>query len=488
MKQYDVLILGSGFAGLTVAIHLNKAGISNYALLEREEKPGGTWQVNHYPGAAVDVLSSLYSLSFEPYPWTERYAKQAEILAYTNHIIDKHSLRDKCETQADIENITFDEEKNRWHVRTRDGREYSAKAVVNSVGHLSQPSIPHIKGADTFAGKSFHTARWDHNYSLDGKRVAVIGTGASSIQVVPAIADHVGQLHVMQRSPHWIIPRHDRPLNRFERFCQSVTPLRLLNRAWVYSINELRVLGLQYFPSAMRLFSNGVAMKHLRAQVPDNNLRKQLIPSYVIGCKRILISDDYYPALQKPNVVLETAGIDHINERGIVDSDGKQIELDLIVYATGFHAFSNRQCVPFDVVGREGRTLMDYWNDTAQAYAGTTVPYFPNLFFTNGPNTSIGHTSAIYMAESQMGYIINAVKQLITKSNVARIEIKEEAYNEYNKAIHAASKKSVWETGNCSSWYQNQSGINTGVYPGFSFNFRRAANHYDPDKHLVSST
>lgn len=484
--MYDAVIVGSGFSGLISAIHLIRKNITNFIILEREEIAGGTWQNNQYPGARVDVLSKLYSISFEPYDWSELYPDQQEILDYTNYVIDKHNLRDRIKTSNNVSSMVLDESTNTWTINTHGGDTYTTKVLINATGYLSQVNIPEIPGAETFAGKSMHTAQWDHSYDLEGKRVAVIGTGASAIQVIPSIADKVDKLHVMQRSANWVIPRKNKKLSNFHRKLQKFSLIRKLNRSFVYVYNEIRVIGFEYVPLLMRSTVRLGSLMHLYKQVSDKELRKKLTPTYTIGCRRILISDDYYPALQKDNVFLQATGVKEINRDGIVTSDDKLIELDAIVYATGFHAYANDKCLPFDIIGRNGKNMSAAWNNFPQAYVGSSVPDFPNFFFVSGPHTATAHTSAIFISESQMGYIIGAASRIIQDDNCNSIEVKKEVCDKYNQDIQDATKSSVWEKGNCTSWYKNEDGLNTAIYPGFTFIFRRRANRFIASEHIIT--
>lgn len=484
MESFEVIIIGSGFAGICAAIKLKKQGINNFIILERETELGGTWWRNNYPGAAVDVVSTLYSLSFEPYNWSRLYAKQPEILNYTKNIIKKYDLNAHAKTKANVTLARYDENSSQWRVTIESGQEYSAPILINAIGHLSQPVIPDIPGINNFKGKYFHTAKWDHSYDYKEKRIGIIGTGASSIQVVPAIADSVNELHVFQRTPHWIVPRHDRTLNTFEKTIQKIPLFNRLKRALIYWKNETRILAFQYFPKLMQLIAEKEAVHHLHNQVPEKTLQEELTPDYTIGCKRILISDEYYPALQKDNVFLETSGIQEIKEDGIRLKNGKEITLDCLVFATGFHAFTSNKCLPFDIIGTDGISLKQEWQNKAHAFVGVTVPGFPNLFNINGPNTGIGHTSAIFMTEAQVEYIISSI-QYIKNHNISSVTIKPEVEQQYNDYLQRAFKNSVWVKGGCNSWYQTTEGENTTIFPSFTFLFKLRARKFNPKEHLL---
>lgn len=483
-SKYDVIIIGTGFSGICAAIKLKQAGISNYIMLERAPSMGGTWWQNNYPGAAVDVPSILYSFSFEPFDWTREYAKQDEILAYTNQVIDKHQLRDKAVTDADVTQVSYNETENLWTVDTAAKGSYQAKYVINAIGHLSQPSIPDIKGKDSFQGVSMHTARWDHDYDYAGKRVAVIGTGASSIQVAPAIASKVDQLYVLQRTPHWVMPRHDHALSEGVRKRRKNGLINKLERIVSYVKHESRVLAFQYYPKLFKFMAQNKAEQHLTQQVKDPGLVEKLTPNYTIGCKRILISNDFYPMFNRSNVALVAEGIEEINATGIKTQAGEQIDVDMIVYATGFHAFVSEESVPFDVIGRGGKTLKQVWDKTPHAYLGVAIPHMPNFFAMNGPNTGIGHTSAIYMIESQIKYVVDAI-QATEQQGKDSIEIKPEVEQAYNAFLKEQMKQSVWLQGGCKSWYLTEDGINTSIFPTFTFRFRNKTSHFNPAEHTI---
>jgi len=481
--QHDIVIIGSGFGGIGAAVHLKKIGIENFVILERDPQLGGTWWRNSYPGAQVDVQSHLYSFSFELYNWTRLFARQPEILQYTNHVIDKYKIREKGILNATVVKIEYMELSGSWNVTTNDGNIYKAPIVINASGLLSQAAIPDFKGRETFKGKSFHTNLWDHSFDYTNKKVAVIGSGASGVQVIPGIAEKVKQLYAFQRTAHWMIPRPDRILTKFERVALEKFPLiNKLFRFLTYCMLESRVFAFQINPRLM-YFYKLLALHQLKKYVHDANLRDKLTPQFGFGCKRVLLSNEYYPALTRSNVTLITEGIKEINETGILSSEGQQYDVDLIVYATGFQASENN--IPYPVIGRDGISLKEIWKDGSHAYAGTTVPYFPNFFILAGPNTGSGHTSAIYFIESQLKYInetIIAIKKNYWKS----VEIKESVENAYNLKIQKLLSKSVWQTGGCKSWYQTASGKNTALYPTFTFLFRKATSNFEPALHLIT--
>jgi cation diffusion facilitator CzcD-associated flavoprotein CzcO len=484
MKSFKVVIIGSGFGGQCAAIRLLERGIIDFRILERRAFMGGTWCQNSYPGAAVDVQSPLYSISSEPYAWSQMFAEQDELERYTNAVIEKHGLRDKTDVRTNVQRVRWDDAKKRWLIETEAGTSYEAQFVINASGLLSTPVIPDFPGRDTFAGKSFHTNAWDHGYDYRGKRVAIIGSGASAAQVIPAIADSVSELHVFQRTPHWVLPRPDRRFTPLERKLLDVKPLHKLLRWSIYWELETRVIGFKYVKSALVNIAQRAAEQHLAAQVPDPALRAKLTPDFTIGCKRVILSSTLYPALTRDNVTLHdrTDGIASINERGIVTLGVSQVDLDLIVWSTGYDATDG--LISYPVIGREGRALSDFWRDYPRGYLGTVMPGFPNFFILVGPNTAIGHTSAIFIIESQLTYILESMRRA-ERAGCEAIEVRPEAEERYTRMIHTEMEKTVWKSGGCRSWYQSKSGHVTAMFPGFSFTYRRLASRFQAQHHLI---
>jgi cation diffusion facilitator CzcD-associated flavoprotein CzcO len=482
VKEYEIIIIGSGFGGIGLGMNFQKSGIENYVILERESEMGGTWWRNTYPGAAVDVQSHLYSFKSEPYNWSRLFALQPEILDYTNYLIYKYDLKKRTHCNKNVVKAEFDEDKCEWVVFIEDGSVYKAPILINSSGSLSQPSIPPIKGKENFKGRSFHTSRWDHSFDYTNKKVAVIGTGASSVQVVPAIASKVKDLYVFQRTPHWILPRPDRKLSKPEqKFIHILPIITNFYRELMYWKLEARMLAFKGNMMIIKYFQR-TAEKFLKKSIPDSELRKKLTPDFILGCKRVLLSNDYFSTLLRENVNLETDGIDQINENGLLTKTGNQIDVDLIVYATGFFASENN--IPYPVIGRNKLSIQDSWKDGAHAYLGTVVPSFPNFFILVGPNTGIGHTSALHIMESQIAYLMEAISAM-RQNKWKTIEIKEDVEYEYNDKIQKQLSKTVWQTGGCKSWYQNESGRNTTLYPNYSFVFRKAASKFKMQDHLI---
>jgi cation diffusion facilitator CzcD-associated flavoprotein CzcO len=480
---HTALIIGSGFGGQTAAIMLAKHGVEDFLILERRDFPGGTWQQNTYPGAAVDVQSPLYSIADEPYEWSRMFAEQSELASYTRHVIAKHGLADKTILGANVVEVRWAED--HWDVETEASGSFRARFLINATGPLSTPVIPDFPGADSFAGPAFHTNDWDHSVDLTGKRVAVIGSGASAAQVIPAIQPEVGELHVFQRSPHWVLPRPDHEFSGLERRLLGLPPVYRALRTAIYWYLESRVVGFKYSERILKLVAQREALKHLAKLVPDPELRAKLTPDYTIGCKRIILSNTLYPALSADNTTLHDRGdsIDHIDASGIVTTQGTHVDLDVIVWSTGYDATDG--LISYPVLGRGGATLAERWAAFPRAYLGTSVPGFPNLFIVTGPNTGIGHTSAIFLIESQMLYIGQAIDAVL-KSGKTAIEVSPDAEASYTDMIHSEMDHTVWKNGGCQSWYQSKDGHVIAMFPGFSFTFRRLASAFRPAHHILT--
>ncbi len=482
MHRYTAIIIGSGFGGQAAAINLRRVGVEDFLILERRAWMGGTWSQNSYPGAAVDVQSPLYSLSFEPYRWSQMFAGQNELVEYTHHVLTKHGLREKTQLNANVQKVVWDEVQSLWRVHTEHQGVFEAQFLINASGPLSTPVIPAFKGRDIFKGHSFHTNSWDHSYDIKGKRVAIIGSGASAAQVIPAIAPDVAKLDVFQRTPHWVLPRPDRVFKPWQRALLGSKLVYKALRTAIYWELESRVIGFKYSKTLLNAVAQRQALKHLRTQLPDPNLRAALTPDYTIGCKRIILSSTLYPALSRSNVSLHTRddGIAEINERGILTTQGKQVDLDLIVYSTGYDATDG--VLSYPVIGKGGVSIQQKWAEFPRAYLGTTIPGFPNLFVVTGPNTGIGHTSAIFVIEAQMAYITQAIAA--TQARRAQsIEVTSKAEDDYTTMIHREMKQTVWQSGGCTSWYKSKSGHVIAMFPGFSFTFRLMAKSFKPQHH-----
>jgi cation diffusion facilitator CzcD-associated flavoprotein CzcO len=481
MHIHTVVIIGSGFGGQCAAKALLDRGIDDLVVLERRSFMGGTWKQNRYPGAAVDVQSPLYSIASEPFEWTRMFAEREELERYTDHVLESNGLPARTHVDTDVQKIEW--AGDHWTITTSRG-DYAAKFVVNASGPLSTPVIPPFPGREKFQGTQFHTNDWHTDYDHAGKRVAIVGSGASAAQVIPAIQPDVAQLHVFQRTPHWVMPRHDREFTPLQRRLLKLEPIRRLVRAGIYWSLETRILGFKYSRTMLKAVAQRTAVKHIESQVPDPELRAKVTPDYVIGCKRVLLSNTLYPALGQANVTLhdKNDGIAEITETGIVTTTGEHVDVDLLVWSTGYDATDG--VISYPVIGRDGRALSEVWDPYPRAYLGTTIPGFPNLFVVTGPNTGIGHTSAIFLIEAQMEYIVRAV-DAVRQVGATAIEVTAAAEQEYTDTIHREMEGTVWKDGGCHSWYQSKSGHVVAMFPGFSFTFRRWAKRFRPEAHHI---
>lgn len=475
-ESFEVLILGAGFAGLAMAISLREQAEAlglppeRVAVLEREDEIGGTWYVNRYPGCACDIPSHLYSYSFARKPdWSRAYAPQGEILDYIREVAERFQIREQVRTGCDITSARWDEQAARWRLQAADGRRFSAPFLITATGGLSRPKWPELPGMERFTGPTLHTAQWDEAVDLKGKTVAVIGTGASAIQLVPQLAPRVGRLDLYQRTPPWIMPRADAPIAEWSKGAMRKLPvLSLLRRERLRWVNDIRSVAFLHWTGFMR-FARLQAQAHIRSQIQDPVLRRKVTPDYDVGCKRVLVADDYYPALCRDNVHLHTGGATAIEADGVLGADGERRPADVIVYATGFQA---TRPLPVGVVfGKGGTDLAAYWGDCPFAYRGTTVAGFPNLFFLVGPNTGLGHSSMLIIIEAQARY----VRELLRRSRaegVREIEVKQQAEARYNEEIQAKLGKAIWASG-CKSWYITEDGRNPTLWPGSTFAFEQ---------------
>jgi cation diffusion facilitator CzcD-associated flavoprotein CzcO len=473
----DIAIIGSGFAGIGAGIRLQQAGFDDYAIFERAADLGGTWRDNHYPGCCCDVPSHVYSYSFELNPfWTRGFAPQWEIRDYLRHTAAKYGVTARIRFNHEVTDAAWDAEARRWRIETTGGA-FTSRVLISGAGALSDPTYPDIPGLDDFAGKKFHSARWEHDHDLTGEHVAVIGTGASAIQFVPAIQPDVEQIHLFQRTPPWVIPRWDHQITGTEHFLLRWLPFApALVRAVLYWTLELRVVGFRR-PRIMKL-ADRVARWHLKRQVEDPELREKLTPDYTMGCKRILISDDYYPSLDRPNVEVVTEGIERVTESGVVTKDGREREVDTVIFGTGFHVTDPP--IAERIRSHDGRSLAEHWAHSMQGYKGTTVAGFPNLFFLTGPNTGLGHNSMIFMIESQVNYVIECLRTL-RERGAAVVEVRRDAQDRYNDGLQRQMEGTVWTAGHCHSWYLDDTGRNTTLWPSFSYSFRQQTRSFDAD-------
>ncbi|MFI6644536.1 flavin-containing monooxygenase [Streptomyces sp. NPDC050504] len=480
----DVLIVGTGLAGLGMAMKLLAAGHSDFVVLEKADGVGGTWRENTYPGCACDVASVMYSYSFAPNrAWSRMYAAQPEILDYIKRVTKEHDLDSHIRFNTEAVSYEFDEETDRWSVRTASGREYRARIVVLAHGSLHQPSVPDLPGMSRFEGKLFHSAQWDHSVDLKGKRVAVVGTGSSAAQFIPEIAGTAAHVDVFQRSAHWVLPKADRPLSSFEHKMFRALPFtQRLYRLAAYWTHEVPVLAFLN-PRFLGLLETA-ALRMLEKQVPDPVLRAKLTPDYKIGCKRILLTNDYYPALQRPDVDLVTSPIAEFTESGIKSADGDLHEADVVILGTGFS--TENRCASEHIVGRGGITIQEAWREGMTAHLGTTVAGFPNMFMLMGPNSGGGAQSILFVIEAQLHYVVECLR-LMRARRATRMEVRADVQRAFNARLHDKLGRSVWNTGGCHSWFLDSTGSNRQSWPGTGTSYWRATRRPDPQAFVLSA-
>lgn len=480
-NHFRVAVIGAGFAGLGMAIRLQQENAGPFVVFERGSEVGGTWRENHYPGCCCDVPSHVYSYSFELNPsWERGFAPQREILGYLNHCADKYGARPHIRFGHEVTGAAWDATARRWTIDTSGGH-FTADVLVNAAGALSEPKDPEIPGLESFRGTKFHSAQWNHEHELAGERVAVIGTGASSIQFVPAIQPVLGTLHLFQRTPPWVIPRFDHQITRVEHALLRIPFTPALVRAVLYWALETRVVGFRK-PWVMKL-ADRLARWHLKRQVSSPELRRKLLPGYIMGCKRILISDDYYPSLTHENVEVVTEGIDEVRERSVVTKDGTEREIDTIIFGTGFAV--TKQPIAKRIRGKDGRTLDEPWATSMQAYKGTTVAGFPNFVVMTGPNTGLGHNSMVFMIESQLNYVLDCLRTM-RERRAQTFEVRPEVVQRYNDELERQMEGTVWTAGQCESWYLDDTGPNTTLWPSFSYAYRRRTKQFDPEAYELT--
>ncbi|MCG2581381.1 MAG: NAD(P)/FAD-dependent oxidoreductase [Marinobacter sp.] len=469
-KPATVLIVGAGFAGLGTAIRLQQAGIKDMVILERAGEVGGTWRDNNYPGAACDIPSNLYSYSFDQNPdWSRSFSGSGEILGYIKAMVKRFGLEKYIRFNQNVSDLAFDEEPGLWHATTDSGEIFSGRAAVMAQGPLSNASFPDISGIEKYQGHKVHSAAWDHDYDFRGKKVGVIGTGASAIQIIPELVKDASKLTVFQRTPAWVVPRPDFDTPDWQKtLFRKVPASQSALRKGLYLAHESMALAV-IWNSPMTRLAERLGRWHLKRQVKDRWLRRQLTPDYRIGCKRILVSNDYYPALQQSNCKLITWPISRMSENGILTAEGIEHQFDCIVFATGFDV--GHSGTPFPVRGTGGRKLDEDWKRGAQAYKSINVAGYPNLFLTFGPNSGPGHNSALVYMESQIDYIVKGVKTILDK-NLKALSVRGGAQDEYNSRIQKRLAKTNWNSG-CKSWYLTEDGVNATMYPGFATQYAR---------------
>jgi cation diffusion facilitator CzcD-associated flavoprotein CzcO len=460
-----------------MAIRLKQAGIEDFVVLERAADVGGTWFANTYPGCQCDVPSNLYSFSFAPkHDWTHSYPEQPQILDYLRDCVERFGIGDRIRLSTELTEARWDG--SSWTIETGSGDTLIARVLVAAPGLLSEPALPLIPGLDSFGGTIFHSARWNHEHDLTGEHVALLGTGATAVQIAPRIQPKVARLSVFQRTPPWVLPHPDREITeRQKRLYQRVPLMQKLSRAAIYTVREGYVLGMVLQPRLLKI-PETVAKMHMRRQVKDPALREKLTPKYSIGCKRILLSDDWYPTITAPNAELVTDRIERVDGDAIVTADGARREVDSIILATGFHPTDPP--IARRLRDADGRTLAETWQGSPQAYVGTTVAGFPNLFLLYGPNLNLGHSSIVYMLESQIGYVMQALRAMGD-----RLEVRRDVQEEWNRELQERLAGTVWDTGGCSSWYLDANGRDSVMWPDFTFRYRRRVSEFDPGEYVV---
>jgi len=477
-EHVRVAVVGSGFGGLGAAVRLRREGITDFVVLERADSVGGTWRDNSYPGCACDVPSHLYSFSFAPNSeWPRTFSGQGHIRAYLEKVADVFGIRPHLRFGSEVKRMEWDAQRLRWDIETASGR-LSADFVVSATGPLSDPRLPDVPGLDTFPGEVFHSARWNHDYDLRGKRVAVIGTGASAIQIVPAIQPLVSELTLFQRTPAWVMPRVDRAITAAERALHRKLPFTTkARRGLLWGIRELQVQAFTKHPDELG-FVEQLAKRNIARSIKDPVLRAKLTPDYRIGCKRILLSSAYYPALAQPNVDVVASGLAEIRGSTLVAADGSTAEADAIVFGTGFHVTD--MPIADRVIGADGRTLAESWERGGmEALRGASVAGFPNWMTVIGPNTGLGNSSMILMIESQLNYMADYLRQLDVLGGKSALDARPSAVHRWNRRVQDRMERTVWNTGGCVSWYLDAQGRNTTVWPGTTSEFRRATRRVD---------
>jgi cation diffusion facilitator CzcD-associated flavoprotein CzcO len=472
---HELAIVGAGFGGLGMAIRLKQEGIEDFVVLERGADVGGTWWTNSYPGCQCDIPSNLYSFSFARHDWDRAYPMRDQILDYLRGCARRFDVLRHTRLECELLGATWLAVEQRWELETSGGP-LAARVLVAAPGLLSEPWSPALPGLERFEGNAFHTARWDHGDDLSGKRVALLGSGASAVQVVPNIQPRLAKLHLFQRTPPWVVPHMDHPVRpRLRELYRRVPALQGLSRALIYTLRESFVPGITRDQRALKL-QKTLARLHLRRQVPDPELRRRLTPDYEIFCKRIILSSDWYPAIQAPNVDIVSSGVREVREHSIVDNEGIEREIDTLIFATGFRPAELP--IAERIRGREERSLAHVWAGSPQAYLGTTVSGFPNLLLLYGPNLNLGHSSIVYMLESQTNYALDALRTMRTRG-AAEFEVHAEAQDAYNEEIQERLGRTVWNNGGCRSWYFDRNGRNAIQWPGFSFEYRRRTRRFD---------
>lgn len=477
--DYDVIVIGAGFSGVNAAIELKARGIKHFAMLERADEVGGTWRDNTYPGCACDVPSYLYSYSFEQNPdWSKTYSGSAEIQAYIRHCVDKYGLDEHLRFGVEIVHAAFDEAQGFWRLSTASGDSYTARSVVSAIGGLVEPSTPDFDSMTDFSGDIMHTARWNHDVPLAGRKVVVIGTGASAIQVVPSVAAEVGELTVLQRSAPYVLPKLDRAIPaRLKSLFKRMPTFQTLTRRTILGITEGVVGPAVILDGVMAKLMKRYALRHMRSAIGDSELRQTMTPDYDIGCKRVLFSSVFYPALERDNVHVETTGLERFTSTGIRLADGREIDADVVITATGFKI--NIATPPFPIIGEDGVSLDERWaGPGGKAYKGVATAGVPNWFFMLGPNTGPGHTSVLVYTEAQARYIVYAIQTLL-EEDLTALSVQESVMRAYHDKLQHRMGRTSWTSG-CESWYLDEHGENHTLFPGLATEYAWSMRRFKP--------
>lgn len=482
IPHLHVAIVGAGFAGLGMAIRLRRDGVEDFAVFEEAGEVGGTWRDNSYPGSACDVPSHVYSFSFAPHPgWTRMFAPQPEIWAYLRECVRRSGIAGHLRLNTRVTGATWDSDRRCWRIETSRGP-VTADALVAAAGGLAEPSVPDLPGLDRFAGAAFHSARWDHDTDLAGRRVAVIGTGTSAAQFVPEIAPRAAALYVFQRTAPWVLPRRNRGITGLERRAYRAAPvLQQLARGTIGALRETLVVNNRH-PRLARLLVQRIAARHLRRSVPDPALRARLTPGYTVGCKRIVLSNEYLPALTRPNVEVLTEPITEVRPHAVVTADGVERSVDVLIFGTGFQV--SDPPIAHRIRGLAGRTLAQQWSGSPTGHLGTMVAGFPNLFLMLGPNTGLGHSSVVLMMEAQHGHVLDALR-FLRERGYAALSPRADVQAAYTAEMDTRLAGTVWNAGGCRSWYLDAAGRNWTMWPGTSWAFRRRLARFQPDDYDV---
>lgn len=484
-RELSVGVVGAGFGGVGIGIKLREAGIEQFTIFERGESVGGVWRANTYPGAACDVPSHLYSFSFAPgHHWSRRYAPQPEILHYLEQTAHDFGITAHLRLGTEIIAATFDAETGRWTLLTDGGERHEFDLLVTACGQLTRPAIPRVEGIDEFEGPVFHSAEWDHDLDLEGRRVAIVGTGASAIQFIPEVAKLAASTTIYQRSAPWILPKSDRLYPEWERRVFKRFPLRVAaSRLANFAFFEMGTYGFTGTNAVLTPFRRIADWERRRQLGHDPELIAKATPDYTIGCKRILFTSDWYPTLLRDDVELVTGGVERATASGIVGPDGVEREADVIIYGTGFE--SHNFVAPMDIHGLDGRELNAVWGERAEAFLGTTVSGFPNMFVLYGPNTNHGSGSVPYTLESQFNYVIDAIRRL-REGGFRWIDLRPEVQEQWSAEIAERSAATVWTSGGCANWYLNSKGENTNNWPGPWLEYRRRTKRINPGHYRVA--